>query len=361
MEQWRLDFDAGGPAAVHVSEFAEIRAVSPNGGELGREAYGRPANRRDLGHRCQFCRLPFSALGMAIVTDVQGPAQRFHAACWKLFCAAQLDSLGPQLPSSASDAIESPGAVSHRLTPRVVGGARANLVSAYADEWRSCHTSTTRRTASQARILRPSVLEGLNTVEDSRGEKKVANGFSQQEISQATALWAARASGSSSEALECAICLAGCADEPLRLPCGHVFCNACVEPWLRRCALCPMCRCDLRPALSTPGGRPSAGADLAGPSDSCHAAGQRVAAIRARLRGSKEHATAKARGLLSGAPGDATPCPKSPRRRQTKECRCPSSADSQAGEDAPSPMVGRSRARGQSVVVRRLSGPLITV
>ncbi|CAK0801174.1 unnamed protein product, partial [Prorocentrum cordatum] len=88
VEQWRLDYETGGPGAVHVSEFAEIRAASPSGCELGREAYGRPTNRRDLGHRCQHCRRPFSALGLDIVTEIQGPAQRFHAECWKRFCAA---------------------------------------------------------------------------------------------------------------------------------------------------------------------------------------------------------------------------------------------------------------------------------
>ncbi|CAK0801173.1 unnamed protein product, partial [Prorocentrum cordatum] len=49
VEQWRLDYETGGPGAVHVSEFAEIRAASPSGCELGREAYGRPTNRRAAG------------------------------------------------------------------------------------------------------------------------------------------------------------------------------------------------------------------------------------------------------------------------------------------------------------------------
>ncbi|CAK0887234.1 unnamed protein product, partial [Prorocentrum cordatum] len=51
-------------------------------------------------------------------------------------------------------------------------------------------------------------------------------------------------------ACECAICLSCHPEGPVRLPCGHVFCGACVEPWLRRCALCPTCRRDLRPPLA---------------------------------------------------------------------------------------------------------------
>ncbi|CAJ1327068.1 unnamed protein product [Effrenium voratum] len=76
MEAW------GSPAKrprVRVSEFAEFR---PLAGE--REAYGRPANKRDLGHRCYHCRRPFSLLGAELVAELQGgPTQRYHPECWR--------------------------------------------------------------------------------------------------------------------------------------------------------------------------------------------------------------------------------------------------------------------------------------
>merc|ERR1712066_143451 len=59
---------------------------------------------------------------------------------------------------------------------------------------------------------------------------------------------------------ECAICLVS-GDLPyqskLRLPCGHAFCVDCVSPWLIRCALCPMCRQDIRCFNSATGGSSS--------------------------------------------------------------------------------------------------------
>ena len=75
LEQWRLDFGSGGPGAVRVSEFAEFTPLPTD--DARREAYIRPANKRDLGHRCYHCRRPFSALGAEIVTEIQGgPTQR---------------------------------------------------------------------------------------------------------------------------------------------------------------------------------------------------------------------------------------------------------------------------------------------
>ena len=75
LEQWRLDFGSGGPGAVRVSEFAEFTPLPAE--EARREAYLRPANKRDLGHRCYHCRRPFSTLGSDIVTEIQGgPTQR---------------------------------------------------------------------------------------------------------------------------------------------------------------------------------------------------------------------------------------------------------------------------------------------
>ena len=75
LEQWRLDFGSGGPGAVRISEFAEFRPLPVE--EARREAYMRPANKRDLGHRCYHCRRPFSTLGAELVAEIQGgPTQR---------------------------------------------------------------------------------------------------------------------------------------------------------------------------------------------------------------------------------------------------------------------------------------------
>lgn len=52
---------------------------------------------------------------------------------------------------------------------------------------------------------------------------------------------------------ECAICQ----DEvrgPLRLVCGHIFCEDCVEEWLARESSCPMCRREVRRATLRPRG-----------------------------------------------------------------------------------------------------------
>merc|ERR1711959_697188 len=64
--------------------------------------------------------------------------------------------------------------------------------------------------------------------------------------------------------LQCSICFenAPCTAEQfenaplwLQLPCSpqHVFHASCVQPWLRKASLCPVCRTDIRPLLSTAG------------------------------------------------------------------------------------------------------------
>ena len=46
---------------------------------------------------------------------------------------------------------------------------------------------------------------------------------------------------SSSEMDECAICLTEDSQDRSVLTCGHSFCRSCIEQWLQKAAVCPMC------------------------------------------------------------------------------------------------------------------------
>lgn len=306
---------------VRVSEFACLRPISPRENS-GRDAYARPANKRDLGHKCVFCRRPFSSLGMEIVTElVGGPTQRFHRACWRRCQDGERPpplsgpppgpqpATPPRSTSGAGAALGFPELPRPSALPKAIAlsGGRAaagrhselqqtaafgsggggigsagpaaghggrhgialcsasaescdspgNVVAAYVAEWRkssehSCRRSSIRRARSEPH---PSVLYGLISVEDGRGHKKISQGYSQAEVEALKKRWAVaeeldgEADVDTSNGGECAICFRDWGEplaEPLALPCGHVFCSACVEPWLRRCAVCPMCRRDLR-------------------------------------------------------------------------------------------------------------------
>lgn len=236
---WRLDVDFGGPAAVRVSEFAEMSAQA--GRDSGHVAYSRPANKRDLGHRCVQCRQLFSALGGRLVAEAQrqrgGPAPRFHEECWQQRCEGVR-------PLALEESV----------------GKR--LCTATADEWRrssldgACPAAP-RRCKSAARRRTTSVLDGLVSVQDGSGDRRISLGFSQGEIQTLINRWRCQNAED-----ECAICLypGDNSDRcPVRLPCGHVFCADCVAPWLKRCALCPTCRRDSRSVSSKTCGFPIIG------------------------------------------------------------------------------------------------------
>lgn len=248
-ETWRLDFQVPGPGAVHVSEFAEFQpAPSLTTGLVGvqsallrREGYSRPVNKRDLGHRCTVCRRPFSNLGAGLVAEsVGGPSQRFHAECWaKVRGRAPPELFGRRLAHHASNLLQS---------------VEAEFVTSYADEWRRASLDrdspyvTPRRPRDRSTRMDP--LVSLITTEDEYGRRRVARGFSQRELEAAFQKWSCVAA---SDDDECAICWATLL-QPLQLPCGHSFCGVCVEPWLKRCAVCPMCREDLHaPACAKQG------------------------------------------------------------------------------------------------------------
>jgi len=51
---------------------------------------------------------------------------------------------------------------------------------------------------------------------------------------------------------DCTVCFEGfCKGEIIRkLPCGHIFHNKCIKPWLRVNIKCPNCRCNIKDILS---------------------------------------------------------------------------------------------------------------
>lgn len=219
--------DMIGPA-VRVSELAEAQKIETD--EHGREAYSRPANKRDLGHCCKVCRKPFNLLGAQLVTQVSGgPAQRFHEECWLK---------DPALARAAASREKT----SAWRRPQV-----------YTDAWRSAPTaaeSSGRRHCSSPGVNRgPDILEGLLSYEDSCGNRRISRGFCCLELDEAVRQWSCRSAPED----ECAICYQGTVDRHvLCFPCavGHTFCVDCVLPWLRRCSLCPVCRRDLRGFLT---------------------------------------------------------------------------------------------------------------
>lgn len=49
---------------------------------------------------------------------------------------------------------------------------------------------------------------------------------------------------------QCAICQEPMS-KPIRLQCGHIFCEACIAEWFERERTCPMCRAAVRPHAAT--------------------------------------------------------------------------------------------------------------
>jgi hypothetical protein len=186
-------------------------------------------------------------LGTDIVAEPeQGPTQRFHSECWKKHVA------GERKPLLEEDASASRvGNKATKKVPSVYCLHRSEspdtcVVTAYVDEWKRTAMEPSKRSSRSSRSLsfralfRSSPLDGLISVANESGERHVARGFSKSELQTAMARWSCEPA----EGDDCAICLAN-PEQPVRLPCGHVFCTQCVAPWLRKCALCPMCRKDL--------------------------------------------------------------------------------------------------------------------
>lgn len=243
-ETWRLEFD-GMSGHVRLSEFAEMRPVTAMDSENGSlDAYKRPANKRDIGHRCKYCRGPFTSLGSDLVAEhEQGPTQRFHPECWRMYnsCSPCLES-GQSAPSRCRSETRAGTNSASARTAEV-----QDAVAGYTDEWRRQALEPSRRSlrrgsrhSRKSSVPRASALEGLVSVENESGERHIARGFSKNACKVAEQQWKC----TPEDGEECAVCLAS-PEEAMRLPCNHVFCAQCVMPWLKRCSLCPMCRKDL--------------------------------------------------------------------------------------------------------------------
>lgn len=243
LETWRLESD-GMSGAVHLSEFAEMRRLSAEDGPA--DAYKRSSNKRDLGHRCKYCRRPFSSLGEDLIAfPEQGPTQRFHPECWqKNNNNSQEEALHDHFAASGRRCRSSTQCWGNSAGTDY---ADVDVVTAYVDQWKRTATEPSKRTLRRGSrhsrsgvSTRTSPLDGLISVQDECGERYVARGFSKHAIDVAEVRWKCVASDTE----ECAVCLT-CPEQALRLPCGHIFCSQCVVPWLRRCSLCPLCRKDL--------------------------------------------------------------------------------------------------------------------
>lgn len=226
-------------------------------------------------------------LGAEIVAEpVACPAQRFHSECWQTLCGATGERERGERPAAPrrigtieegeACAVGGAGASGGSGAERADGG----IVSGYADAWRreglQDHRASRAYRNPRPALPRSSVLDGLISYDDgATGEKRIARGFSSAELDTVTARWAAGVVVDAAE--ECAICVSAVSRGLLRLPCGHSFCGECVVPWLRKCALCPMCRGDLRLLLDreTSGGA-MPGASLPQTSRKCRSGSPRL-------------------------------------------------------------------------------------
>jgi len=219
----------------------------------------RHLQKSDVGHCCHGCRQPLRDLSEE-VTVWTGAAiyRRFHPACAASY-VLRADG-------------QSGGGSSGSSTGAAPSGSREDIVEGYADGWRAPRAGRPAVEAARRWLLSrdprawPSLRGDLFTtvtVVAEDGQKKAVPGLSHDQLKtlQTQHRWQP-ASGDSADATEpeCAICFGP--PEPggppcVRLPCApqqHVFHVACVLPWLRKASLCPTCRQDLRPLLSTTSG-----------------------------------------------------------------------------------------------------------
>jgi len=228
--------------------------------EAGWAVRQRHVQKNDVGHCCHACRRPLRDLHEE-VTIWTGAAiyRRFHPAC------------------AASYVL--------KIDRAHLGGRQgcgdesiADVVEGYADGWRALGQHDTGRPSravdaarrwllsqdpSAWQPLRGDLFTTVTVVEN--GRKKAVPGLDHGQLQKLLVCcrYHGEASCQPSESetggenvFECAICFL--TPDPLEtsciaLPCAqqHVFHQECVLPWLRKASICPVCRKDLRPLLSS--------------------------------------------------------------------------------------------------------------
>ena len=221
-----------------VGDGIALEEVVANKRSSGWAVKQRQVQRNDLGHFCHGCRQLLRDLNEE-VTVWTGAAiyRRFHPAC----------------------------AASYILRADTSADRPRDVVEGYADGWRAPQTLQNIRPVEAARqwllsedqrawgSLRGDLFTTVTVTEN--GQKKAVPGLShaQVKILQSKHRWAEDENPPDGcESLECAICFGAPGSSMcVRLPCApqHVFHLHCVLPWLKKAALCPTCRKDLRALL----------------------------------------------------------------------------------------------------------------
>lgn len=226
----------------------------------------RQAQKCDVGHCCHACKRPFRDLNEEMIVWTGAAIyNRFHSTCAATYV----------LRSQQREQLEA----------RDSEGDGSRLAERYADGWRQPSDRPTRQAARQWLLsqdpgawvpLRGDIFTTVTMVGPD-GQKKAVPGLSAAGLS---ALRLRCRLGPAEEQdpqcgqceLQCSICFENAPSTAeefetsklwLQLPCSpqHVFHAACVQPWLRKASLCPVCRTDIRPLLALAGfkGDPKAG------------------------------------------------------------------------------------------------------
>jgi len=224
------------------------------------ELVQRKCDRRDLGHPCRSCGVPFTQMDDPVfVWKAATFIKRFHPACAESFNGCDGKCAVPSYSNVASgDSVP---------------------VNSYADAWRRSQLSdravqlaAERQAARQAserwpRYPTAGMLWRAGTLALQQ-EKKDAEGVAAWKRQMQALRNFTKAVGGpdgllaeGEDDLECAICLSNffchsakgsrSASDMLVLPCdrSHAFHAQCLEPWLQKNFRCPKCRADLRPLL----------------------------------------------------------------------------------------------------------------
>lgn len=247
--------------AIQKEYFGDGLALEPLAAKKRQKGWAvqqRQAQKCDVGHCCHACKQPFRDLNEEM-TVWTGAAiyNRFHSTCAATYV----------LRSQQRE----------QLDARDAGDGGNKLAERYADGWRAPRDKPTKNAARQWLLsqdpgawvpLRGDIFTTVTMIGEN-GEKKAVPGLSAAGLS-ALRLRCRLGPSDGEEPqcgeceLQCSICFENapqtteeCENGPLwlRLPCSpqHVFHAACVQPWLRKASLCPVCRLDIRPLIAMAG------------------------------------------------------------------------------------------------------------